>query len=158
VIIVRSRPLPVRVRVGVLEYALSLARDLAHSWPRGPHQYYLCATPPSIHPNESHTDYGKEKYYPLPERLSPDDIRRRADQVKQRLSAKRRAGTTAAPALSSCSLPHPFHRTRYRGSYPPSTKTHSFRTIFPAQVFTLASSCVQLISTTSSHSGRAHLA
>jgi hypothetical protein len=33
--------------VGVLEYALSLARDLAHSWPRGPHQYYLCATPPS---------------------------------------------------------------------------------------------------------------
>ena len=45
--IVRSRPLPVRVRVGVLEYALSLARDLAHSWPRGPHQYYLCATPPS---------------------------------------------------------------------------------------------------------------
>jgi hypothetical protein len=48
VIIVRSRPLPVRVRVGVLEYALSLARDLAHSWPRGPHQYYLCATPPSI--------------------------------------------------------------------------------------------------------------
>jgi hypothetical protein len=47
-IIVRSRPLPVRVRVGVLEYALSLARDLAHSWPRGPHQYYLCATPPSM--------------------------------------------------------------------------------------------------------------
>jgi hypothetical protein len=47
VTIVRSRPLPVRVRVGVLEYALSLARDLAHSWPRGPHQYYLCATPPS---------------------------------------------------------------------------------------------------------------
>jgi len=40
-----------------------------------------------------------EKYYPLPERLSPDDIRRRADRVKQRLSAKRRAGTTAAPAL-----------------------------------------------------------
>jgi hypothetical protein len=33
--------------VGVLEYALSLTRDLAHSWPRGPHQYYLCATPPS---------------------------------------------------------------------------------------------------------------
>jgi hypothetical protein len=31
----------------LLEYALSLARDLAHSWPRGPHQYYLCATPPS---------------------------------------------------------------------------------------------------------------
>jgi hypothetical protein len=31
----------------VLEYALSLARDLAHSWPLGPHQYYLCATPPS---------------------------------------------------------------------------------------------------------------
>jgi hypothetical protein len=31
----------------VLKYALSLARDLAHSWPRGPHQYYLCATPPS---------------------------------------------------------------------------------------------------------------
>jgi hypothetical protein len=30
VIIVRSRPLPVRVRVGVLEYALSLARDLAY--------------------------------------------------------------------------------------------------------------------------------
>jgi hypothetical protein len=34
--------------VGVLEYALSLARDLAYSWPRGPHQYYLCATPPSV--------------------------------------------------------------------------------------------------------------
>jgi hypothetical protein len=31
----------------MLEYALSLARDLAHNWPRGPHQYYLCATPPS---------------------------------------------------------------------------------------------------------------
>jgi hypothetical protein len=31
----------------LLENALSLARDLAHSWPRGPHQYYLCATPPS---------------------------------------------------------------------------------------------------------------
>jgi hypothetical protein len=29
----------------LLEYALSLARDLAHSWPRGPHQYYLCAIP-----------------------------------------------------------------------------------------------------------------
>jgi hypothetical protein len=34
-------------RENMLEYALSLARDLAHSWPRGPHQYYLCATPPS---------------------------------------------------------------------------------------------------------------
>jgi hypothetical protein len=34
--------------VGVLEYTLSLARDLAYIWPRGPHQYYLCATPPSI--------------------------------------------------------------------------------------------------------------
>jgi hypothetical protein len=33
----------------MLEYALSLARDLAHSWPRGPHQYYLCATPPSFY-------------------------------------------------------------------------------------------------------------
>jgi len=33
--------------VGVLEYTLSLARDLAYIWPRGPHQYYLCATPPS---------------------------------------------------------------------------------------------------------------
>jgi hypothetical protein len=29
----------------MLEYALSLARDLAHSWPRGLYQYYLCATP-----------------------------------------------------------------------------------------------------------------
>jgi len=38
----------------VLEYALSLARDLAHSWPRGPHQYYLCATPPSI--DQGHAD------------------------------------------------------------------------------------------------------
>ena len=47
-IIVRPRPLPVRVRVGVLEYALPLTRDLVHSWPRGPHQYYLCATPPSL--------------------------------------------------------------------------------------------------------------
>jgi hypothetical protein len=33
--------------IKLLEYALSLARDLAHSWPRGPYQYYLCATPPS---------------------------------------------------------------------------------------------------------------
>jgi hypothetical protein len=31
----------------MLEYTLSLARDLAYIWPRGPHQYYLCATPPS---------------------------------------------------------------------------------------------------------------
>ena len=33
----------------LLEYTLSLARDLAYIWPRGPHQYYLCATPPSIY-------------------------------------------------------------------------------------------------------------
>jgi hypothetical protein len=33
--------------LALLEYALSLARDLAYSWPRGPHQYYLCAIPPS---------------------------------------------------------------------------------------------------------------
>jgi hypothetical protein len=31
----------------MLEYTLSLARDLAYIWPRGPHQYYLSATPPS---------------------------------------------------------------------------------------------------------------
>jgi hypothetical protein len=31
----------------LLEYALSLARGLAYIWPRCPHQYYLCATPPS---------------------------------------------------------------------------------------------------------------
>jgi hypothetical protein len=28
-------------------YALTLARDLAYLWPPCPHQYYLCATPPS---------------------------------------------------------------------------------------------------------------
>jgi hypothetical protein len=64
-----------------------------------PSDAMLVSTVVRIHPNESHTDCGKEKYYPLPERLSPDDIRRRADQVKQRLGAKRRAGTTAAPTL-----------------------------------------------------------
>jgi hypothetical protein len=37
---------------------------------------------------------------------------------------------SSRPCHSSCSLPHPFHRTRYRRSYPPSTKTHFFRTIF----------------------------
>src|SRR5450432_907802 len=26
----------------MLEYTLSLARDLAYIWPRGPHQYYPC--------------------------------------------------------------------------------------------------------------------
>ena len=31
----------------LLECALTLARDLAYIWPRCPHQYYLCATPPS---------------------------------------------------------------------------------------------------------------
>jgi hypothetical protein len=30
----------------VLEYALTLTRDLAYIWPRCPHQYYLGATPP----------------------------------------------------------------------------------------------------------------
>jgi hypothetical protein len=30
-----------------LEYAFTLARDLAYIWPHYPHQYYLCATPPS---------------------------------------------------------------------------------------------------------------
>jgi hypothetical protein len=33
--------------IDLLECALSLARDLAYIWPRCPHQYYLCATPPS---------------------------------------------------------------------------------------------------------------
>src|SRR5450432_2484648 len=32
----------------LLEYTLSLARDLVYIWPRGPHQYYLCATLLSI--------------------------------------------------------------------------------------------------------------
>jgi hypothetical protein len=31
----------------LLECALTLACDLAYIWPRCPHQYYLCATPPS---------------------------------------------------------------------------------------------------------------
>jgi hypothetical protein len=32
----------------LLECALTLARDLAYVWPRCPHQYYMCATPPSF--------------------------------------------------------------------------------------------------------------
>jgi hypothetical protein len=34
--------------ITVLECALTLARDLAYIWPRCPHQYYLCAIPPSL--------------------------------------------------------------------------------------------------------------
>jgi hypothetical protein len=46
---------------------------------------------------------------------------------------------------SSCSLPHPFHRTRYRRSYPPSTKTHSFRTIFSTSHSPLNSSSSSIV-------------
>jgi hypothetical protein len=49
----------------MLEYALSLARDLAHSWPRGPHQYYLCATPPSSY---------HQRFLRLLERLSRSSL------------------------------------------------------------------------------------
>jgi hypothetical protein len=41
-----------------------------------PSDAMLVSTVARIHPNESHTDCGKEKYYPLPKRLFPDDIRR----------------------------------------------------------------------------------
>jgi hypothetical protein len=51
--------------MGVLEYALSLARDLAYNWPRGPYQYYLCAIPLSIITVNYHAQFNRSICYIL---------------------------------------------------------------------------------------------
>jgi hypothetical protein len=40
--------------------------------------------------SEKYTDHAKEKYYPIPERNTPDDIRRRINRIKERPKAKQK--------------------------------------------------------------------